>query len=107
MSKKEQVTRFLEHFLGADIEIMINLYHESQQSNAEEILMQKNPLAMKGFVLDMDDEFVYLGETPHAITRFCRKDLIAGGEIVKNKEDEEQGEFDEILNNFSTKGSVN
>lgn len=103
--KEEQINLFLQNFVGTEIEIMLNLYHEIQQTNETEILIQKNPLAMRGFVIDMDDEFVYLGETPNAITRFCRKALIAGGEIAK--ENEEENHFDELLNKFPTNGSAN
>ncbi len=95
---------FMQNFLGSEVEIMINLYHKVEQHSGDEMMSQQNPLAMRGFILDIDDEYIYLGETPHAITRFVRKSMIVGGDMVKEGE---QGQFDEILNNFSTSGSAN
>jgi len=105
MSKKEQLDLFLRNFVGSKVEIMLNLHHEIQQANESETLIQKNPLAIRGFILDVDDAFVYLGETPNAITRFCKKAFIVGGEILK--EDKSDNHFDELLNKFPTNGNVN
>lgn len=102
--KENPVNLFLRNFLGSEVEIMLNLYHKVEQSNGNEILSEQNPLAMRGFVLNVDDEYVYLGETPNAITRFCKISSIVGGNLVKEVE---EGEFDEILNNFRINGSAN
>lgn len=93
---------FAINFIGQEMEFMLNIYHRSEGHNEEGVLIQQNPMAVRGYVLDIDEEFVYLGDTPNGINRFVRKDLIAGGDIVNP---DKENDFDDILNNFS--GSSN
>jgi hypothetical protein len=95
---------FFDNFIGEEMEFMINLYVKTEQANEDGMIIQQNPLAVRGFVLDVDDEFIYLGDTADEITRFLRKDLVAGGDIVKDKMEEQ---FDDLLNNFPVNGSSN
>lgn len=98
----EKINLFLENFLGEEVELILTVYFKNEEHSEEGSIIQKNPLAVKGFVIDIDDEYIYLGDTPDGITRFVRKDLVAGGDIVKTTSDG----FDELLTNFEG-GSTN
>ena len=98
-------TLFVQNFIGQEVELLINLYHKSEQSNAEEMMSSQSPLAMRGYILDIDEEYIYLGESPNGITKFVRKELVVGGDIIK--EDKVETVFDDILNDLPTDGSAN
>lgn len=93
---------FAQNFIGQYMDLMINLYHSQESHNEEGILLQKDPMAVRGYILDIDEEFIYMGDTPDGINRFVRKDLIAGGDIVIEK-DELEDKFDKL----PTTGSIN
>lgn len=99
MDKKDN--RFMECFAGEEVEFILKVNFKTEDHSEEGSSIQENPLAVRGFVIDMDDENVYLGDTPDGITRFVRRDTLAGGEIVKTSDG-----FDELLTNFEG-GSTN
>jgi len=106
MSKKDDQdfvqNVFAANFMGQQVEFILSVYFKSEDHSEEGSLIQQNPLAVRGFVLDIDDTYIYLGDTPDGITRFLRKDLIAGGDIVKDSDG-----FDEILSQLPTDGTSN
>lgn len=105
MSKKEKNPFneiFALNFIGLEMEIMLNLYSKSEQGDEHGTLMEQNPLALRGYILDIDQDWVYMGDTPDSITKFIRKDMIAGGNIVKSDDG-----FDDILENLPARGSGN
>lgn len=95
---------FAQNFVGQEVEFIMSVYFKQEDHSEEGSLIQQNPLAVRGFVLDIDDDYIYLGDTPNGITRFVRKNLIAGGDIVKESTNDG---FDEILNSLPTDGSSN
>lgn len=93
---------FALNFVGQEVEFIMSVYFKSEDHSEEGSLIQQNPLAVRGFVLDIDDEYIYLGSTPDGITQFVKRDLIAGGSIVDKKD-----EYDEALENLKPNGSIN
>lgn len=96
MSEKKDL--FSKIFIGEEVEFIMKISFKVHEQSDEGIISQENPLAVRGFVLDVDDENIYLGNTADAITRFVRRDSIAGGDIVNDQ-------LDDLLNNFQ--GSSN
>lgn len=97
----EKINLFLENFVGEEVEFILTVYFKNEEHSEEGSIIQKNPLAVRGFVIDIDDEYIYLGDTSDGITRFVRKDLVAGGDIVKVNDG-----FDDMLNSMPV-GSTN
>ena len=100
MDKKDLFSKI---FIGEEVEFILTVYFKSEEQVEEGLLIQQNPMAVKGFVLDVDDENIYLGDTPEAVTRYVKKSFVVGGDIVKDNKGADQ--FDDLLNNFS--GSSN
>lgn len=90
--------KFIENFAGVEVEVFTGVMQKSEtiDPNGNQTI-EEVPLAVRGFIIDVDDKWVYLGDTVHGITK-----CIANGpglivEIVK-----ERSEFDDILDELPT-----
>jgi len=86
---------FKNTFLGEEVELLINMSHKMVEETQDGTLISESPLATTGFILDMDDEYCYLGKTPDEVTKAIRFDFIIGVEIVKAKD-----LFNDVLDEF-------
>lgn len=93
---------FKSIFLGEEVEVLIDMSRKSVQETKEGTLIDESPLATTGFVLDLDDEYCYLGRTPDEITKGIRFEYIIGVEIIKPK-----NMFDQALDDLPTEGQGN
>jgi hypothetical protein len=85
---------FIRNFAGQEIELFTGFMQktESQDANGN-VIIHEVPLAVRGFVIDIDDEgFIYLGDTLDGIVRAVKFGPGMIIEIVK-----ETSEFDDIL----------
>lgn len=103
MDKKDKQNVFLQCFIGEEVEILLNASQKIEEANEEGMISQQNPLMVRGFILDIDEEYIYLGRTPDGITRFVRKEAVIGGDVVDANGDG----FDEILENLPVEGNGN
>jgi hypothetical protein len=79
---------FFLAFIGQAVTITTTLRHTvSDEQNTESI-----PIFFEGILLDHDDEYYYLGATPHEITQGVKKSIVAHIAILDNK-----SVFDAIL----------
>lgn len=69
----------LKTFIGEYIEFLVKTSVIDDET--EGVL----PLPVQGYLLDMDSEFLYLGDSPLNINKFIKKDLIIYGEVTKQK----------------------
>lgn len=85
---------FIRNFAGQEIEVFTGIMQKSESVDGHgNIIVQEVPLAVRGFVIDIDDNgFLYLGDTLDGIVR-CVK--IGPGMIVEIVR--ETSEFDDIL----------
>jgi hypothetical protein len=62
----------------------------------------KAPIVLAGYLVDTDDEFLYLGLDPDAINQAVRRDTVVHIEIMENP-------LDEIMNgmDFGKEGGLN
>lgn len=94
------VLKITKHFINKEIEITIDLQYKSEETTEEGVLMTSSPLSMRGYLIDLDEEYLYLGETLEEVTNFVLKSRVVGGQLVFD-------EIDERLNNMPTNGVVN
>lgn len=95
-------TLFAKNFVGLEVELMINLYHKVEEHSEDGMLAEQSPLMVRGYILDLDEYYIYLGDTPDAITKFVKKELVCGGDLVQDSGDG----LDDMLNNMP-EGNMN
>jgi hypothetical protein len=64
---------FFLTFVGELVEVAGSFYHGDQE----------NAIKIAGFVLDVDDEYYYLGDTPEEITQAIRRDRVIYIQILE------------------------
>lgn len=99
---KDHIMKFTKYFLGSEIEIILKSTHKADHVSGDEMSSTENPMYIKGFLLDMDEEFLYLGQTKDFVTNFVHVSEMVGGGIAKT---EEEKEFE--VDDFETTGSMN
>ena len=100
--KKQNWDLFFKTFVGQEVDFIVKMYFKQSENNGEMIASQESPMAIRGFVLDMDDSNIYMGLTPDCITKFIVKESIIAGDIHDEDEDDA---FSQV--NFNGTGSVN
>lgn len=95
---------FVENFAGQLVEIFTGVLQKVEDEHG----IQEVPLAIQGFIIDIDENFIYLGNTTAGISK-CVK--IGDGLVIEiippQPTKQEATEFDDILDNFSTEGEGN
>lgn len=100
--KNEFESLFALNFIGQEVEFLTSLRHRSTQENEEGIFAEESPIAFRGFLLDVDEQYYYIGSSADEISKAIKKTFVIGIELVKYK-----NQYDEILDNFSTEGEGN
>lgn len=72
--KRPKKTLFYDLFIGEYVEIISKTPIEISEETANGILHQKTPMIFNGYVIDIDDLYIYLGPEPFAISQAIRKD---------------------------------
>ena len=102
MKKEETTSLFHLSFVGELVEILMPLYRKNVQGNEEGIMDQTIPIVVQGYILDADDEFLYLGDTPEEITKGIKREDVRYIEVIK-----EANPYDEVLDNMPTPNGKN
>lgn len=89
MGRKKSFTTFQLSFIGEQVEMVVSI----SGNQGEEGM----PLIINGFLLDMDDTYFYVGNTPNAISQCVVKEDVRLIAIV-----EEINELEEVLKSVPT-----
>lgn len=71
--KEEPFDIFSITFLGEFVEILTPIYQKKIQGNEEGVSDETIPIVIQGYILDMDDDRLYLGDSPEEITQSVLK----------------------------------
>ena len=85
---------FIANFAGQEVEIFTGIMQKTESQDTHgNVVIHEVPLAVRGFVIDIDDNgFIYLGDTLDGIVRTVK---IGPGMIIEIVK--ETSEFDDIL----------
>lgn len=89
---------FIANFAGQFVEVFTGVMQKMEDEHG----IQEIPLAIQGFVIDIDDNFIYLGNTTAGINK-CIK--LSAGLVIEIVE--QSTEFDDALDNFVPEGEGN
>lgn len=95
-----EVDLFLESFAGVEVEVFTGVV-QKMETNTEDgdQMVQEIPLVIRGFILNHDKEFIYMGDNVHGIVKCIAK---GPGIIVEIVRDKAGSEFDEMLDELPT-----
>ncbi len=80
-------TKFFKTFRNEFVSILTRTQIEHTVSTATSVESMKTPLNIKGFLLDIDDDYYYLGMTPEFINQTVKIDEVIHIEIVPEEAD--------------------
>lgn len=84
-TKKNLLGLFFQTFVGEYVSIVINMYTKVQHDTEEGVALQESPMNVVGYLLDIDEEYYYLGEEANSIQQAVKKDVVAHIEILQLK----------------------
>lgn len=78
MKKKTEknMDLLLENFAGEVVEVIINKDIELTEQTEESLNTMKSSLSTKGYLTDLDDNFLYLGYEPNVIHQAINRDFV-------------------------------
>lgn len=78
MKEKEQVPNLFDiTFIGEYVEIILKVFSSFQEENEHGISGGSVPTSVKGFLLETDDTYYYLGDEPNSISRAVKKNDVS------------------------------
>lgn len=90
---------FFATFIGDRVEIVADFYQNYQEETAESRITNHAPASIQGYILDIDDEFLYLGKNPHEISMALRRTKVLYIEVI-GAEKEEKSPYDALLDSM-------
>lgn len=84
---------FFMTFIGEYVSVLTTMMVTKAFQTEDGVEEQTQPIVIQGFLLDMDDEFFYIGEVSNEVDRAVRKEFVNAIEIA----DENESTFDSIL----------
>lgn len=93
---KEQDLFYLT-FIDEFVEILIPIYQKNIEGDENGVSDQTLPLVIQGYIIDMDHNRIYLGDTPEEITHSLFRDDAKLIRIIK-----ETNPYDDILEHMPT-----
>lgn len=93
--------KFIESFAGVEVEIFTGVVQKIERNDMDNgnQVIEEVPMVVRGFILDHDTEFIYLGDNVHGIVKCIAK---GPGIIVEIVRDKSGSEFDDILDELPT-----
>lgn len=79
---KEKADVLFEVFAGEFVSILIDKEVEQTKQSETHIETLKSSLSINGYIIDMDDDYVYLGYEPSIISQAIKKSFIVHIEIT-------------------------
>lgn len=84
-SKRKIKDVFYNIFVGEFVQIVTEVQTKTVQQSEEEIKESNHPVILEGYLLDVDDDFYYLGDTPNSISSGVKKTKIVHIQIAEPK----------------------
>lgn len=89
---KDKIDLLFETFVGESVSILLDKEIEQIRQTETHIETLKSSLSVNGYIIDMDDDFIYLGYNQESIAQAVKKSYIIHVEI--------SNESDEILSSI-------
>lgn len=84
MTSKPKLDRLFEVFAGEIVSIMLNKDVEQTRQTETKIETLRSSIVVNGYLVDMDDDYVYLGLESDIINQAVKRAFIVHMEIVDN-----------------------
>lgn len=81
--KSNMVDKFFEIFAGEYVEIITSLKTVHEIQSEEGFVSQTLPFYVYGYLLDTDDDYIYLGEHPNNVSKVVSRKEVKAMEIHK------------------------
>lgn len=91
----ESINTFVLAFMGEYVNVITDIMILDYTQNDSQSLEQNAPMVARGFLLDEDDNFVYLGDNALEISQAVAKKKIAMIHMEKKK-----NKYDELLDDM-------
>ena len=86
---------FTSTFIGEYVEIVAKFFQTFKEETENGIIEGSGPASIKGFLLEFDDDYYYLGDDPNSVNKVIKKEGVWYIEIVENK-----SQYDQILDDM-------
>jgi hypothetical protein len=86
--KKESNSILFEVFCGEAVSIMINRDVEQTEQNETTVKSLKTSLSVQGFLIEVDEDYLYLGYDPEIISQAVKKDAVVHIETMTDDLDD-------------------
>jgi hypothetical protein len=96
----EQINTFILAFMGEYINVITDIMILDYAQNDSQSLEQNAPMVARGFLLDEDEHFLYLGDNPLEISQAIAKNKVAMIHMEKKK-----NKYDELLDEMGDEPS--
>jgi hypothetical protein len=83
----EKIDLLFNNFVGEIISVMLNKDVEQTKQTETKIETLRSSISVNGYLIDMDDDFLYLGYEPSTIAQAVKRDFIVHIEIADNLEE--------------------
>lgn len=81
-----KISKFFELFCGEYVMIIINKEAEETIQTETKIKSTKHPLVVTGYIIEEDDEYLFLGHDPQLISQAIKKSYIIHIEITDERD---------------------
>lgn len=81
----DQINTFILAFMGEYINVVTDIMILDYAQNEAQTMEQNAPMVARGYLLDEDDKFVYLGDNPLEITQAISKNKVAMIQVERKK----------------------
>lgn len=83
MKRKEEIPNLFQvAFVGEYVEIVAKFYQTYREESESRIIDSTAPASIKGYLLEFDDLYYYLGTEPNAVDRCIKVDDVSYIEII-------------------------
>ena len=93
MPMKRAGKGFYSIFVGQYVFVLTDLVITQLEEHGEQMLENQTPIKLVAYLIDMDDEWMYFGETPDDITQAFKAESIKHVEIALTPEDQALDDF--------------
>ncbi len=90
--KTRAKTLFYDLFIGEWVDVITKGLIEITEQSESGISSSKTPMVLSGYVIDIDDLFIYLGPEPFTVSQAVKKDEYISIAVVERQEKRENAE---------------
>lgn len=90
--QNENINTFVLAFMGEFVNVITDIMIVDYAQNEVQTLEQNAPMVAQGYLLDEDDNYIYLGENPLEVTQAVAKSRITMVRVERKK-----SKFEEML----------